>query len=177
MTNQDGVSLTTVDTTKPIVEREIIRSIFKSDKLDKEKGNWTQWRREIQMYLDMVDLGSHLTHDISTTAPSPTLQPNAYHNHSANNRSVCGYIKSAVAKMEFKLIDNLTTAKTCWDALSIYHLDEGPIKQASLFQSALATRIGRDTQIMVKLRQLHDDVYRAVDMPGGINKDTLFCII
>ena len=86
MTNQNETSLTTVNSTKPVFKREIIRSTFKNDKLDKEKGNWTEWHQEIQTYLDMVDLSSHLTHDILTAAPSPTLQPNAYRNYLANDR-------------------------------------------------------------------------------------------
>src|SRR5271155_17684 len=175
MTNQDDLTL--ADATKPIVERETIKSAFKGEKLDKEKGNWTQWRPEIQNYLDMVGLSSHLVADSSATIPSPTLQPNAHRNYLSNDRSVRGYLKSAISKTEFELIDKLETAQGCWDALSTYHLDEGPIKQASLIQGALAMRITRDNQMMIKLRQLRDDINRAFDMPGGIDKDTFMCIL
>jgi Reverse transcriptase (RNA-dependent DNA polymerase)/GAG-pre-integrase domain/gag-polypeptide of LTR copia-type len=176
MTN-DGNSLTLSDATRPVVEKETIKSAFKSDKLDKDKGNWTAWRREIQTFLDMIGLSPHLTDDISTAAPPLSLQPNAHRNYLSNDRSVRGYIKSAVAKTEFELIDNLSTAKDCWNALSTYHLDEGPIKQANLIQEALTTRITRDDQMMVKLRKLRDDITRAFDMPGGINKETFTCIL
>src|SRR5271156_6828330 len=74
MTNQDNLTL--ADATKPIVERETIKSAFKGEKLDKEKGNWTQLRPEIQNYLDMIGLSSHLVANPSATTPSPTLPYN-----------------------------------------------------------------------------------------------------
>jgi Reverse transcriptase (RNA-dependent DNA polymerase)/GAG-pre-integrase domain len=177
MTNTVEESLALADATRPIVEKETIKTPFKGDKLDKEKGNWTAWRREMQTFLDMIGLSPHLVDDISTAAPSPTIQPNAHRNYLSNDRTVRGYIKSAVEKTEFELIDQLTTAKAYWDALSTYHLDEGPIKQANLIQGALTMRITRDAQMMSKLRQLRDDIFRAFDMPGGIDKETFVCIL
>ena len=167
-------SLTIIDATRPIVERETIKSPFKGDKLDKDAANWVPWRREVQNYLDMIGLSSHLT---ESSIPSSDTQPNAYRNWISNNRSVRGYIKSAVAKTEHELIDALDRAHQCWSTLSAYHLDEGPIKQANLIQGALAMRIDRDDQMMVKLRQLCDDLNRAFDMKGGIDKDTFICIV
>ena len=64
MNDTDALAL--ADATRPVVERETIKSAFKSDKLDKDKGNWTAWRREIQTFLDMIGLSPHLTDDIST---------------------------------------------------------------------------------------------------------------
>ena len=170
-------ALTLADATRPVVERETIKSAFKSDKLDKDKGNWTAWHWEIQTFLDMIGLSPHLTDDISTAAPSLSLQPNAHRNYLSNDQSVQGYIKSAVAKTEFELIDTLNMAKGCWDALSTYHLDEGPIKQANLIQEALTTHITWDDQMMVKLRKLRNDITWAFDMPGRINKETFTCIL
>jgi len=169
-------SLTLIDATRPIVEREVIKSPFKGDKLDKDKANWTSWRREVQNYLDMIGLSCHLVHDPSSI-PSPSLQPNAYRNWSSNDRSVRGYIKSAIAQPENELLDKLDHAHQCWSALQAYHLDEGPIKQANLIQGALAVRIDRDDQMMVKLRQIHDDLDRAFEMKGGIDKNTFICIV
>ena len=111
MTNTVEESLALADATRPIVEKETIKTPFKGDKLDKEKGNWTAWRCEIQTFLDMIGLSPHLIDDISVTAPSPTIQPNAHRNYVSNDRTVWGYIKSAVEKTEFELIDQLTTAK------------------------------------------------------------------
>ena len=54
-------SLTIADATRPIVQQETIKSPFKGDKLDKDAANWIPWRREIQNYLDMIGLSSHLT--------------------------------------------------------------------------------------------------------------------
>jgi hypothetical protein len=70
-----------------IVERETIKSPFKGDKLDKDNANWIPWRREIQNYLDMIGLSSHLI-TTPSSIPSPTLQPNAYRNWLSNDRSV-----------------------------------------------------------------------------------------
>ena len=168
-------SLTIIDATRPIVERETIKSPFKGEKLDKDAANWVPWRRDIQNYLDMISLSSHLTD--SSLIPLPDVQPNAYRNWLSNDRSVRGYIKSAIAKPEHELIDNLDLAHQCWSTLSTYHLDEGPIKQANLIQGALAMRIDRDDQMMVKLRQLRDDLSRAFEMQGGINKETFICIV
>jgi Reverse transcriptase (RNA-dependent DNA polymerase)/GAG-pre-integrase domain len=176
MTNTVEETLTLADAARPIVDKETIKTPFKGDKLDKEKGNWTIWRREIQTFLDMIGLSSHLVDDLSK-GPSQSSQPNAYRNYLSNDRTVRGYIKSAVEKTEFELIDSLGTAKAYWDALSTYHLDEGPIKQANLIQSALTIRISRDSQMMSKLRQLRDDIFRAFDMPGGIDKETFVCIL
>ncbi|KAF8797537.1 hypothetical protein BYT27DRAFT_7022093, partial [Phlegmacium glaucopus] len=64
-----------------------------------------------------------------------------------------------------------------WEKLESYHLEEGPIKQANLIQSALTTRIDHDDQMMVKVRQLRDDLRRAFRMQGGINKETFISII
>ena len=169
-------SLAIVDATRPIVERETIKSPFKGDKLDKDIANWVPWRREVQNYLDMIGLSSHLTDDPSLI-PSPVNQPNAHRNWISNDRSVRGYIKSAVAKPEHELIDKLDRAHQCWTTLSTYHLDEGPIKQANLIQGTLAMRIDRDDQMMIKMRQLCDDLNRAFEMQGGIDKDTFICIV
>ena len=169
-------SLAIVDATRPVVECETIKSPFKGDKLDKDVANWVPWRREVQNYLDMIGLSSHLTESPSLI-PSPNHQPNAYCNWISNDRSVRGYIRSAIAKPEHKLINGLDLAHQCWSALSTYHLEEGLIKQANLIQGALAMRIDRDEQMMVKLRQLRDDLSRVFDMQGGINKDTFICII
>src|SRR5882757_8736434 len=122
-------SLTIVDATRPIVERETIKSPFKGDKLDKDQANWVPWRREIQNYLDMIGLSSHLIDDPSSV-PSQSLQPNTYRNWSSKDRSVRGYIKSAIAQPKHQLINKLDHAHQCWGALRSYHLDEGPIKQA-----------------------------------------------
>ena len=129
-------SLSIIDTTRPVVEQETIKSPFKKDKLNKDAANWVPWRHDIQNYLDMIGLSSHLTESPSLI-PLPDLQPNAYRNWLSNNRSVRGYIKSAVEKPEQELIDKLDWAHQCWSALSTYHLDKGPIKQANLIQSAL----------------------------------------
>ena len=169
-------SLAIIDATRPIVERETIKSPFKGDKLDKDTANWVPWRREVQNYLDMIGLSSHLTESLSSP-PSSINQPNAYRNWISNNRSVRGYIKSAIAKTEHELIDNLDRAHQCWSALSDYHLDEGPIKQANLIQGALAMRIDRDDKMIVKLRQIRDDLNRAFEMKGGIDKNTFICIV
>lgn len=169
-------SLTIIDATRPIVEREVIKSPFKGDKLDKDKANWTSWRREVQNYLDMIGLSSHLVDD-PPSIPSPSLQPNAYRNWSSNDRSVRGYIKSAIAQPENELLDKLDYAHQCWSSLQTYHLDEGPIKQANLIQGALAIQIDRDDQMMIKLRQIRDDLDRAFEMKGGIDKNTFICIV
>ena len=169
-------SLAIVDATRPIVEQETIKSPFKGEKLDKDAANWVPWRRDIQNFLDMIGLSSHLT-DSPSSIPLPDIQPNAYRNWISNDRSVRGYIKSAVAKTEHELIDTLDRAHQCWSALSTYHLDEGPIKQANLIQGALSMRIDRDDQMMIKLRQLRDDLNRAFEMQNGIDKDTFICIV
>ena len=169
-------SLTIIDSTRPVVERDTIKSPFKGDKLDKDVANWVPWRREVQNYLDMIGLSSHLT-DTPTLIPSSIHQPNAYRNWISNDRSVRGYIKSAIAKPELELVDGLDRAHQCWSALSTYHLDEGPIKQANLIQGALAMHIDRDDQMIVKLRQLRDDLNRAFEMQGGIDKNTFICIV
>jgi len=65
MTNTVEETLALADAARPIVDKETIKTPFKGDKLDKEKGNWTIWRREIQTFLDMIGLSSHLVDDLS----------------------------------------------------------------------------------------------------------------
>ena len=168
--------LTIADATRPIVERETIKSFFKGDKLDKDAANWIPWRCKIQNYLDMIGLSSHLT-DSPLLVPSPITQPNAYRNWISNDCSVRGYIKSAVTKPEHEIIHNLDLAHQCWSALTAYHLNKGPIKQANLIQGVLAMQINCDDQMMVKLRQIRDDLSQAFEMQGGIDKNTFICIV
>ena len=68
-------SLSLIDATRPVVKRETIKSSFKGDKLDKDAANWVPWRREVQNYLDMIGLSSHLTDSPSLVSCSLTYQP------------------------------------------------------------------------------------------------------
>ncbi|KAF8810400.1 hypothetical protein BYT27DRAFT_7091975, partial [Phlegmacium glaucopus] len=168
--------LTLADATKPIVTKETISFTFKGDRLDKDKGNWKKWSSEVLDLLDMAGLGSHLTDDISR-APSSTIQPNAHRNWVSNDRSVRGFLRSSLSPAERDLVSTLVGAKETWEKLETYHLEEGPIKQANLIQSALTMRIDRDDQMMTKVRCLRDDLHRAFRMQGGINKETFISIV
>ena len=88
-------SLSIIDATRPVVEQETIKTPFKGDKLDKNATNWVPWCRKIENYLDMIGLSLHLTESLSLI-PSSVNQPNTYRNRLSNDRSVRGYIKSAV---------------------------------------------------------------------------------
>ena len=99
MTKESDELLTTIDATKPIVEREIIQSLCRGERLDKNKGNWAEWCCDVQTFLTMIGLGGQLLNDISTAAPSAKLQPNAHQNYIANDQTVSSFLKSAVAKI------------------------------------------------------------------------------
>lgn len=161
------------DALKPIVAKKRINFTFSGDALDKSKGNWKTWSAHIRDDLDMTGLGAHIKDPAKYPPPDQAVHPTAFRNWEMNDCAARAYINRNCAQVERDLLDNIVTARKCWEALEALHLAEGPVRQTNLIQGALAMRIPRDKDQVSIAREMREDIRRAFRMPGGISEETL----
>jgi hypothetical protein len=161
------------DAVKPIVAEKRINFTFSGDALDKTKANWKTWSAHIRDDLDMSGLGTHIKDPSKYPPPNDTVHPTAFRNWETNDCAARAYINRNCAQVERDLLEDIVSARKCWETLEALHLAEGPVRQANLIQGALATRIPRDKDQVTIARKVREDIRRAFRMPGGISEETL----
>ena len=108
--------------------------------------------------------------------PHPITHLNACQNWDHNKHVAMAYINLSIAKTKLEHCEGKTTAKTCWDALQDFHLNEGPIKQINLIQKALSMSTPYSKLIVQTARDICDNICHAFQMPGGVTEETFICI-
>ncbi|KAF8183684.1 hypothetical protein BJ912DRAFT_853453, partial [Pholiota molesta] len=161
------------DAVKPIVAEKRINFTFNGDALDKTKANWKAWSAHIRDDLDMSGLGTHIKDPSKYPPPDKTVHPTAFRNWETNDCAARAYINRNCAQVERDLLEDIISARKCWETLEALHLAEGPVRQANLIQGALATRIPHDKDQVTIARKVREDIRRAFRMPGGISEETL----
>ncbi|KAF9471718.1 hypothetical protein BDN70DRAFT_938746 [Pholiota conissans] len=165
------------DALKPVVSEKRITFTFTGDKLDKTKANWKDWSSHIREDLEMLGLGIHLLDRSEYPAPNRFIQPIAYRNWGMNDRAVRAFIMRNCAQAEHDLLEGIPTALECWLKLELLHIIQGPIRQVSIIENALNTRVPRAKTQHKKLREIRDDLRRAFRMPGGIHEESFITMI
>ncbi|KAF8166156.1 hypothetical protein BJ912DRAFT_934718 [Pholiota molesta] len=158
-----------------IYEQYVYNAFIIGPVLDKTRDNWEEWKRNICDHLCL----SHLEAHIRTTAPDPILSPQslAVRNWGINNRAVRAFIRRNCAQVERDLLDNIETARECWELLEARHLAEDPVRKTGLILGALAIRITRDKEQVTKARQIHNDIRRAFRMAGGVEEAIINAVL
>lgn len=164
------------DTLEPTIhEQYVYNALIVGPVLDKTQDNWEEWSRNIRNHLWLVHLGAH----IRMSEPEPILPPQSMvvRNWEIHDRAVRAFIRRNCAQAERALLDDIETARECWELLEGRHLAEDPVRQTGLILGALAVRIPRDKEQVTKARQIRNDIRRAFRMVGGVEEAIINAVL
>ncbi|KZT00532.1 uncharacterized protein LAESUDRAFT_764525 [Laetiporus sulphureus 93-53] len=152
-------------------------TFFSSSKqLDRVKGNYATWSREIVDSLRMAQgLDRYLTGAV--VQPDPNLDFDSSENWIINDRMICAYISKSCSTEEQHFISSgsYDTVKDLWDAIRSHHQQQGTYTQALLLQEALSCHFNCSEHLLVTVERIQDlvECIYAIGLPTA---DSLTCI-
>ncbi|KAF8233884.1 hypothetical protein L208DRAFT_1553889, partial [Tricholoma matsutake] len=144
---------------------------YSGDKLNKLKSNYKEWKEDISIALSLNGLFEYVTGEVPEPASN---EPHALSNWKANSRLAYAFIASGVASSECSFLDSSKSVKTNWEILGNHHQKEGPVRQVTLLQQALA-KCTPNTPLPEMAEWICMLIEHAFAM-GDITSDLLCCI-
>ncbi|RDB23166.1 hypothetical protein Hypma_009673 [Hypsizygus marmoreus] len=162
------------DLSHPSIQAHTYRTPFTKDALSKDKGNYRQWARDMQVCLTFNVVGAYVLDPPSE--PNSMVELRTHANWKANNSLAWSIIFAAVDNLESEFIAEIPNAKEAWNALKKRHEQETPMKQVSLLHRAMVGTWTSETEdIAAELQKIIQDASCTFAM-GKLTRDLYIAV-
>ncbi|KAF9044032.1 hypothetical protein BJ165DRAFT_1543077 [Panaeolus papilionaceus] len=138
-TSSTEVQITSTDLTRPSITLLSPPSSFTGTVLSMSKGNWRDWKWDIEGALGLTGLWDYVLGYVP--CPDMDKEPRAHRNWKSNDRVARFYIDSAMDRDEARALDvrDLQPATTLWKTLKGKYETAGAVSQFTLLEQVFYT--------------------------------------